>query len=332
MNRPGLADPPPPAVRPADPGWQKLEFRAHRSRIGSCTGRPVTIPRRVVPGTTYLLSRRTLGRHFYLLPSAELNEIYLYALAHAAAKHGVHIHGFGCMSNHPHEVVTDVRGVLPDFLRDLHREIALAAKQLYGIPENVWSAEPPSAVELHGPAAQLDAVLYTMLNPVAAGLVARAADWPGAISLPSTRRIEARRPDVWFSSDRPEVLTLELTPPPAWTGDADTWHAWLDENLSQREDEIRRERGKQRKPFLGRARVLTQRPFDRPRNPDELVPTRNPTLKTSGDGPLMRFAITALRAWRRAYREARARWCLDKTVGFPLGTWWVVKRAGAALA
>jgi hypothetical protein len=39
-----------------------------------------------------------------------------------------------------------------------------------------------------------------------------------------------------------------------------------------------------------------------------------------------------LRQWRRAYREARERWRFDKTVLFPLGTWWVVQRDGAALA
>jgi hypothetical protein len=292
----------------------------------------MTLPRRVVPGTSYLTSRRTLDRRFYLQPTPELRQVYLYALAHAQRKYGVLIHAFACMSNHPHEHVTDVLGVLPDFLRDLHREIALAAKLLYGIRENVWSAEKTSVVELHGHAAHLRAALYTILNPVEAGLVPRASEWPGAISLPSTRKIEVRRPDVWFSENRPEVLTLEITPPPTWTGTADEWHAWLGDEVAEREGEIRRDRAKQRKPFLGRSRVLAQRPFDRPRNPDALEPKRNPTLKTGGDGPLMRFAIGVLRAWRRAYREARERWRFDKSVGFPLGTWWVVQRAGAALA
>jgi hypothetical protein len=86
-----------------------------------------------------------------------------------------------------------------------------------------------------------------------------------------------------------------------------------------------------RKPFLGRARVLAQRPFDRPRNPDQLQPARHPTLKSSNSA-LMRFAVGILRNWGRAYREARERWRIDKTVAFPLGTWWVVRIAGAALA
>jgi hypothetical protein len=118
-------------------------------------------------------------------------------------------------------------------------------------------------------------------------------------------------------------------PPPAWEGDADSWHAWLAEQLAHGEDEIRRNR---RKPFLGRARVLSQHPFDRPRNPEQLAPTRNPVIKTGGDGGLMRFAIAALRAWRSAYYEALERWRVDKSVCFPFGTWWVVQRAGAGIA
>lgn len=291
----------------------------------------MTNPRRVVPGTTYIISRRTLDRRFYLQPGIEMKKIYDYALASAAAKHGVVVHGFTCMSNHPHDVVTDVHGVLPDFARDLHREVALAAKSLYGIPENVWAAEKVSFVELHGQAAQLDAVLYTMLNPVAAGLVRRASEWPGAISLPTTRTVRAPRPRVWFSDRRPEAIDLVLTPPPAWTGTADEWHAWLETELRRREDDIAASRAKRGKSFLGRRRVLAQRPFDRPSNPDELGPTRNPTLKTGGDRSLLRWAIRQLREWRRAYREARERWTFDKTVVFPLGTWWVVQRAGAAL-
>jgi hypothetical protein len=287
----------------------------------------VTIPRRVLGGTTYLLTRRTLDRRFYLQPSPELNAIYLYALASAQLKYGVQIHAFVCMSNHAHELVTDVNGVLPDFLRDFHRELALAVKVLHGIAENVWCAEKPSAVETHGQAAQLEAALYTVANPVAAGLVSRSGQWPGAISKPMTRTMEVRRPDVWFSEDRPDVLTLELTPPPTWTDGADAWHAWLDEQLAVRERDIA---GERRAPFLGRARILAQRPFDRPRNEARTTPARIPTLKAVGDG-LMHSVIAVLRDWRRAYRDARERWRLDKTTAFPLGTWWVVQRAGAAM-
>jgi putative transposase len=117
-----------------------------------------------------------------LKPGPELTQIYLYALAHAQQKFGVGIHAFAAMSNHLHEDVTDFHGVLPDFMRDLRREVALGAKQLYQLHENVWSAEKPSAVELHGDAAQKEAVMYTLRNPVEAGLVAHASEWPCQIA------------------------------------------------------------------------------------------------------------------------------------------------------
>jgi putative transposase len=292
----------------------------------------VTLPRRVLPDTSYLLSRRCLDRRFYLRPSPALNDIYLYALAHAQQKHGVAVHAFACMSDHCHESVTDADGVLPDFMRDFRRELALGAKVLYQIPENVWAAQKPSAVELHGDGAALEKALYTILNPVQAGLVAHAAEWPGAISLPGIREIEVRRPEIWFGDDRPEVLTLKITPPPAWKGTEDEWHEWLAENVAEREEEIRRERAGRGVGVLGKQRILQQSPFDRPRNPDETVPGVHPTVATAGDGKLMKSLVGMLRAWRQAYVDARELWRVNKATLFPLGTWWVVKRAGAAVA
>jgi putative transposase len=304
--------------------------RAQAVRTEACSAGGMTLPRRVVPAATYSLTRRCQDRRFYLKPGLDLNQIFLYALAAAQAKHGVFVHAFACMSNHSHENITDVHGVLPNFMRDLRREIGLAAKTLYRIPYNFWSAEKPTAVELHGEKAEQEQILYTLLNPVRAGLVGHASEWPGAISLPGVREIEVRRPDGWFAADRPEVLTLKITPPPSWTGTEDQWHEWLATELAEREEVIRRARVK--KGVLGKERVLQQHPFDRPGNADELLPSRNPAVATGGDAGLMRSVIHALREWRRAYREALERWRGDKTASFPFGTWWVVQRAGAAIA
>jgi REP element-mobilizing transposase RayT len=54
----------------------------------------------VVPGTTYLITRRCIDRRFLLLPSAAVNQIFLYCLAVAAARAGVIIHAVTVMSNH----------------------------------------------------------------------------------------------------------------------------------------------------------------------------------------------------------------------------------------
>jgi len=76
----------------------------------------VTLPRQALPNTTYLVTRRCLGRRFLLRPDPVLNQVFAYCIARAAEKHGVEVHALGVMSNHHHLVMTDVRGVLPDFL------------------------------------------------------------------------------------------------------------------------------------------------------------------------------------------------------------------------
>src|SRR5512146_1706518 len=88
-----------------------------------------TAPRQIIPGRSYLLTRCCSERRFLLKPSGLINAIVLYALAHYASRHGILVHGFCVLSNHYHLVATDVRGVLPDFLRDLNGVLARAVNQ-----------------------------------------------------------------------------------------------------------------------------------------------------------------------------------------------------------
>jgi putative transposase len=64
--------------------------------------RPVTPPRRVLPGTIYLVTRRCSERRFFLKPSPLTSEIFLYVLAVAARRYGVLVHAFCVLSNHCH--------------------------------------------------------------------------------------------------------------------------------------------------------------------------------------------------------------------------------------
>ena len=65
----------------------------------------MTCPRRIVPGTTYLLTRRC--SHFMLVPRGIVRELFGYCVALAAERHGVLVHAITIMSNHYHAVVTD---------------------------------------------------------------------------------------------------------------------------------------------------------------------------------------------------------------------------------
>ncbi len=109
---------------------------------------PVANPRRIVPGETYLITRRCYQRTFRLRPCVQTNQIFLYCLAFAAERTGVVVHATCVMSNHHHMVVTDMHGVLPNFLRELHRLTAKAMNASQGQWENLWAAEPCNVVRL----------------------------------------------------------------------------------------------------------------------------------------------------------------------------------------
>ena len=111
----------------------------------------MSLPRRVLPNRTYLVTRRCVGRRFLLRPDDALNNAFVYCLAIAAKKHGVLVHALGAMSNHYHLVLTDPEGVLPDCMAWFNRQLAMCVKRLRGWDEVVWEPNVAySAVELSG--------------------------------------------------------------------------------------------------------------------------------------------------------------------------------------
>jgi putative transposase len=88
----------------------------------------MTQPRQIIPGRTYLITRRALRRYYLLRPEYFINNLFVFFWAVLAAKYGIEIHAFCILSTHEHLVLTDTLGNLPDFLRDLHRLTALALK------------------------------------------------------------------------------------------------------------------------------------------------------------------------------------------------------------
>jgi len=82
------------------------------------------------------------------------------------------------MSTHSHEVITDVRGEYPKFLQTFHRYLALCTKAYRGWPEEVFNKDSSGAHALLTPEATLEAIAYLIANPVEAGAVRYAKDWP----------------------------------------------------------------------------------------------------------------------------------------------------------
>src|SRR6266536_2268807 len=175
----------------------------------------MSLPRAIVPGQTYMITRRCSERRFFLRPDPETNNAFIYCLALAAEKYGVKVIFAATMSNHHHTGVVDVEGKLPDFLAHFHKLVAKHQNALRGRWEAMWANEQTSVVELVEPEDVLDKMVYALVNPVADHLVERVQDWPGVSSLAATlagNPLVANRPRTFFrpDGDTPPAVSLTL--------------------------------------------------------------------------------------------------------------------------
>lgn len=140
------------------------------------------VPRYLIAGRTYFVTRRCSERRFFLRPGKRVNAIVRHAIAKAARIWGVQVHAWTVTSNHLHLVVTDRERELPNFMRVLDLEIAKGVSAEIGRWGGLWDGERYSAVELLDEAAIIEKIAYVLANPVRAGLVRRAVRWPGETS------------------------------------------------------------------------------------------------------------------------------------------------------
>ena len=277
---------------------------------------------------TVLITRRALRRTHLLRPDAELSRLYRYVLAVVAQKFGIRVHAVVLMSTHEHLVVTDTRGTLPSFLRELHRLVALGVMVLRKWDGAVWDNQRPSVVQLRTPEAVIEKIAYLMANPVAAGLVRYAKDWPGVQTLPEQlgrASLGATRPNAYFAQDNPlwpEHASIDLSMPELgeWS-DAEIRDA-VRVQLAEQEQQAQADVKARGWSFMGAKRVLEGSPYDRAKSWEPLR-GRNPQFAV-GANQRQAFAdaVAALRGFRRAYRDALDSWRAGvRTVLFPAGTW-----------
>ena len=278
----------------------------------------MTAPRQVLPGASYLVTRRCSQRQFLLRPGKLLDQTFLFLLALASRRFGVRIHAFCVLSNHYHLVLTDPLARLPAFCQFLDSLLARALNSLHGRWESFWAPDSYSAVALATPLDLLDKAAYTLANPVAAGLVRRAREWPGLWSGPDRvgTAIVAPRPRHFFDpkGHLPESVTLELTAPPGFASTEEFREA-LRGALSEREAAAREGR-----TFLGASRVLAQLPTARPR-PHE--PRRGLSPRVAARDKWKRIEVLGrLAAFLSDYRDAwEARRQGKRSAVFPAGTY-----------
>jgi REP element-mobilizing transposase RayT len=277
-----------------------------------------------------MITRRTLRRHHLFRPDPAIRQLYLYTLALCARQFDVIVHAVVLMSTHEHLILTDTKGRLPDFLHRLHRLVALGTKALRKWEGPIWDHERPSVVRLLTEQAVLEKLAYVMANPVKAGLVRRACQWPGIMVLPQElgrTTWTLRRPDAYFDPDSPQwpdTVQLSLAMPPQLQerhGDEAIRDA-VNRELERQELLAQQEVKNRNWDVLGAERVRQLSPYRRAKT-FEPVQGRNPTFAV-GRGQKRTFleAVSELRAFRRAYRQAFERWRsgLRNTI-FPRGTW-----------
>ncbi len=295
----------------------------------------VTAPRRVVPGTTYLVSRRCTQREFLLKPSVLTNLVFKFVLAVAATRYGVLVHAACVMSNHFHLVLTDPRANLPDFSRFLDGIVAKALNALYGRWENFWAPFSYSAVALASPEDIVDKVAYTLANPATAGLVEHGRQWPGVWSDPRSicqqgERIE--RPGHYFAKNgsMPEAQELVFSAPPGFES-AEAFREQVIARVNELEQQAAADREANHVDVLGPRRILNQSHSGRPVTGE---PRRGLNPRVAAKDKWKRIeALGQLVSFIESYRRALSKFRRGKRkVVFPHGTYLMRVRFGVACA
>ena len=299
----------------------------------------MTQPRRILPGSTVLITRRTVRRTHLLRPDPEVSQLYLFLLAVLARHYGIDVHAVVLMSTHEHLIVTDTRGCLPDFLRDLHRLFALGVKVLRKWEGPIWDHERTSIVELLTPEALIEKLAYVMANPVAAGLVRCAQEWPGIQTLPEDlghKNFTVARPSAYLDPNNPrwpEQATLHLTVPELPGYEAAQIQELVRRELVELERTAWANVQHAGRKFVGATRVRKASPYDRAKS-WEPIRGRNPQFAVGkGQPEAFSAAVSKLRAFRRAYRDALDKWCSGlRATCFPHGTWFMRVMHAAQIA
>lgn len=280
------------------------------------------LARPVLPGRTYLLTRRCRDRRFFLRPGDLVNQIFLYALAEAARKSGILIHAFIAMSDHIHVIATDLRQDRPDFMHALDLQVSKSVGAEVASWGGFWESGTYSAVELLDPESIVEKIVYTLTNAVAAGLVRRATRWPGATSavMYFGTSLTIPRPDCRYyrNSGQPEKTVLRLTEPPGF--DPIELQILLKRRIREVEKAKRAAMRTANRKFIGPNRVLRQDPHDTAASWEKRR-GRNPTF-ASRDKWKRIEAAQRKRDWLHAYRAALGEFRRGvRDVVFPHGTW-----------
>jgi REP element-mobilizing transposase RayT len=291
-------------------------------------GRPL---RRQAPGQYYLITSRCHQARFFLRPDTNLNQAVLEWLTRAQHQFpDLRILAVCVLSNHLHLVVHDQKGQLAAWASYLLGNFARAVNRLRGRSgacfERRYSAEPILDDE-----ALVDRLVYTVTNPVKAGLCRRTDQWPGVVLFARGSRREEisvswtdrdrERPERARARRRGEAspgndsfrVEASLAIDPFLTARGGSGDGRLIVAIEAREAELAADRRKAGLRPLGASRILSQSWHAAPRHPK-----RAPRPLCHAANPALRAGFReAFRTFVDSFREASARLREGVSVAFP---------------
>jgi putative transposase len=298
------------------------------------SGTGMSLPRQVLPGQFYMVTRRCTQRQFLLRPDAETNNAFTYCLIEAAQRFEIDVILPCALSNHYHAVVFDRCGRYPEFLEHFHKLFARCQNALRGRWENFWASEQVCVVKLVGREDVLDKLVYTAINPVKDGLVDRVDHWPGVNGLRALltgRCLRAERPRHFFRRDgaMPAAVEMKLTIPSELGSETGVLEE-LRQRVAAAVDSIASERMRTGQRVYGRRAVLRQSWWARPTS---VEPRRNLRPQVAARSKWARIeTLLRNRAFLAEYAAARTSWQEGAVVTFPIGTYWLRRFANVPIA
>lgn len=191
------------------------------------------------PGIPLHLTHRGVNRADVFFDEADRHE-YLLALAHGLEAGEAHVHGYVLMRNHVHLLATPVvAGGLSRLMQAVGRRYVRRVNQRLGRTGSLWEGRFKS-FPVDSDRYLVNCLAYIELNPVRAGLVARAGDFAWS----SVHHHLGLRREPWL---QPHPVYLGLGSDPA--ARAAAWRACLDASLRPDELEAIRQHSRAERPW-----------------------------------------------------------------------------------
>jgi putative transposase len=283
----------------------------------------MTKPRQFLPNSTYFITRRATQREFWLKPTPQTTQIFLYCIAMAAQKTGVRLNAACVMSNHWHAIVSDPHTRVAEFYAWVHKYVAKAVNCSRGRWENLWSSEKTGVIRLETPEDVLDKTVYTLCNPVSAKLIARAENWKGVWLYRQSHSQIVKRPEVYFKEEgtMPETVALTIHQATDFENmSIDAYEKQIAEKIASEESNIADEMIAANKKFMGIDAVLRQPHRDRPKSL-EIRRGVNPRFAAK-DKEVRIHSIKRYEQFVSQYCESLKAWRQgNREVIFPAGTY-----------